>query len=113
HLADGLDDATVDLAIDEQRIDDVAAIVDGDVLLEFDVTRIAIDFDNANVRAEWKCEIGGLEEGGGFETRLDAGRKRLGNVCSTDKIVEANELFRVGFRVNSTVTECDFFRCDF
>ena len=60
-LGDALRDAAVQLAFDDHRVDDVAAVVDGDVLLQIDVAGRRIDFDDADVRAERPHEVGRIE----------------------------------------------------
>lgn len=93
NLSDGLDDAAVNLAIDEERIDDVAAVVDGDIFEELDFAGIAVDFDLADVRAERKSEIRRLEKCGGFEAGLNAWWKSFGDVGGGDDVVEGGGFF--------------------
>src|SRR5688500_20263360 len=47
----------MDLAFDDHRIDDVAAIVDGHKSPHFDFTRAFVDIDNADVTAERIREV--------------------------------------------------------
>jgi hypothetical protein len=51
-LRDALGEAAMNLAIGEQRIDDDAAVVDGDESLHRDVAGVSVDFDHSDVRAE-------------------------------------------------------------
>src|SRR5438034_7120917 len=51
-LRDRLRDAAVDLAVDDERVDDVSAVVDRHVLLELSVARLSVDLDHRDVRAE-------------------------------------------------------------
>jgi hypothetical protein len=44
-------------AVNQHRIDHLAAIVDGDVTQKLDVARFAIDFDDGDVRAEREREV--------------------------------------------------------
>jgi len=52
----------VNLSMNQQRIDDFSAIVNSNISLDFHVTRVAVDFDNADVRAKRKSEILGFKE---------------------------------------------------
>src|SRR6185436_2179216 len=51
-LADALDDAAVDLALDDHGIDHAAAVVDGDVPLELDLAGLRVDAHDRDVGAE-------------------------------------------------------------
>ena len=51
-LRDSLRDAAVNLALDQQRAEDFAAIVDRDVSQKFRLTGLRIDFDDRDVGAE-------------------------------------------------------------
>ena len=61
----------MDLAFHEQRVDDVAAVVDGDILRDRDGTRCRIDVHDGEVRAERVRERRGLIAAGGVEPRLE------------------------------------------
>ena len=50
------------LAIHQHRIEDLAAIVDGDVAADSDGAGLAIDFGNYDVGAERENEVGRLPE---------------------------------------------------
>src|SRR4051794_29556841 len=56
-LAESLRDTAVDLAIDDQRVDDAPAIVDAKVALDFDLAGFAIDFGDHDVRTEREREV--------------------------------------------------------
>src|SRR5215475_13109898 len=49
------------LSLDEQRIDDVSAVVDGDELRQLRLAGFLVEFDDAHMRAEREREVGGLE----------------------------------------------------
>src|SRR5437899_8337999 len=51
-LAHRLHDATVHLAVHQQRIQHVAAVVHGHIFLELDVAGFAIHFHHADMRSE-------------------------------------------------------------
>src|SRR6478609_8448293 len=53
-LADALDDPAMDLALEQQRINDAAEIVDDGVALNYDGAGIGIDLDLDNVAAVGK-----------------------------------------------------------
>ena len=95
-LGDALDDAAVHLALDDQRVDLVAAVVDGDVRQQVDRAGLRVDLDHADVGAEREREVGrvvgdlGLEVGlhavgqvvGGERLEGDRGqRHRSGRAC--------------------------------
>ena len=69
-LGEALDDAAVHLAVDDQRVDLVAAVVDGDVLQHVDVAGLGVDLDDADVRAEGPREVGRVVGDVGLEVRL-------------------------------------------
>ena len=71
-LRDALRDAAVDLALDDHRVDDVAAVVDRDVLLQIDAAGLGVDLDHRDVRAERPDEVGRIEVGDRFEPLLHA-----------------------------------------
>ena len=79
-LAEALHDAAVHLAIDQQRIDDDAAIVHGDVALDLDLAGIAIDFRHDDVGAEGEGEVGRLPEVRRHQARLGIGRQLHGAI---------------------------------
>src|SRR5712692_7208012 len=56
--ADPLREAAVDLALDDHRIDDVAAVVDRDEAPDFHVARAAVDVHHADVTAEGESQVG-------------------------------------------------------
>src|SRR2546426_438546 len=61
-LAQPLGNAALDLSVHQQRIDDVAAVVDGNVLVDLYFTGFRVHFTRANVTAEGEGEVGRLEE---------------------------------------------------
>ncbi len=65
-------DAAVDLALDEQRVDHRAAVVDDDVALHLDHRRFGIDFDEHGVDAAGGAAAIRTEVGGALETGLGA-----------------------------------------
>ncbi len=73
-LRDRLDDAAVHLPVDDHRVDDVAAVVDGDVVDDLDATRLGVDLDLAHVRAEREREVRRIVEGRRLHAGLDARR---------------------------------------
>ena len=77
-LADSLGDPAVHLALDDQRIDDVATIVDGHDLVEADPAGFAIDAHHGQVRPE-RPLLRRIEQFVGLEAGLFAGR-RLGRI---------------------------------
>jgi hypothetical protein len=52
-----VDDAAVDLAVDQQRVDRRAAVVDRDVADDLHLARLRVDVDHARVRAERATEV--------------------------------------------------------
>ena len=60
------------LAFDDHRIDLVAAVVDGNVALQLHDARLAVDFDDRDVRAERIDEVRRIVEGGRLEPWLHA-----------------------------------------
>ena len=79
-LADALRDAAVHLAVDDQRIHNVAAIVHRDVALDLDVAGVAIDFGDHDVRAEREREVRRLPEMGRDQAGLGVGRQLHGAI---------------------------------
>ena len=71
-LGDALRDAAVDLPLDDLRVDDRAAVVDGDVLHDLGRAGLGVDLDHADVRAGRPGEVRRVVHGGGLEVRLDA-----------------------------------------
>jgi hypothetical protein len=51
-LSDALRDAAVDLTIDDQRVDDIATVIDSHVTFQIDDAGIRVNLDNCDVRAE-------------------------------------------------------------
>src|SRR2546425_10853291 len=61
-LANALDDPAMDLALEQQRVDGAAEIVDDGVALNYDVAGIGIDLDLDDVAAvgeglSWRCAV--------------------------------------------------------
>ena len=50
------------LPVNQHRIDHFAAIIDGNVAHDLRLTGLFVDFHHADVRAEWKGKILGLEK---------------------------------------------------
>ena len=71
-LGEALDDAAVDLALDDERVDLVAAVVDRDVLQHVDAAGLLVDLDDADVGAERPREVGRVVGDLGLEVRLHA-----------------------------------------
>src|SRR5436309_8247343 len=69
-LANGLNDASLDLAIDQHWVDDVAAIIYGDVTLEVDLTGFGVEFDYSDMSSKGEGEILRLEEVNGRKSGL-------------------------------------------
>src|SRR5947199_9039505 len=63
-LSDRLHDAAVHLAINQERIDYLATVIDGDVANDLGFAGFFVDLDDADVRAEGKSEILRLEKVG-------------------------------------------------
>ena len=82
------------MPFDQQRVDHVAAIIDGDVAHKLDVAGFGIQFDDANMRAERVGEITGFEERGGFEAWLHIRRQSLGYVGRGNRLPEGDGFFR-------------------
>src|SRR5205807_5373896 len=56
-LGQALHDPAVDLPLDDERVDLVAAVVDGDVVQQVDLPGLLVDLDDADVRAEREREV--------------------------------------------------------
>ena len=80
HLADRVGDAALHLALDDQRVDQRAAVVDRGVLGDLHLAGVAVHVDGDDVRAEGEGEVLRLEEARRFEPRLEAGRQVLRDV---------------------------------
>ena len=78
-LGNPLRDAAMELTVDDQRVDDVADIVDRDVSDRLDLTRIAIDLDHADVRAERERAVRRIVVGRLIEERLHPARQVVGD----------------------------------
>ena len=76
-LRDRLRDAAVHLALDDHRVDDVAAVVDRGVALDRDLAGLAVDLDLGDVRAEREREVRRVEERRRLEVRLHALGQRV------------------------------------
>ena len=77
-LRDRLRDPAVHLALDDHRVDDVAAVVDRRVALDRrPCPVVGVDLDLGDVRAEREREVGRVEERRRLEVRLDAGGHRV------------------------------------
>ena len=60
-LRRALGDAAVLLAANEQRVEDAAAVVDGDVAQHRDAAGLGVDLDDRDVRAERERRVGAVE----------------------------------------------------
>ena len=85
-LSDTLHDPPVYLPFDQQRVDDVSAVVHSNVFGYLWLTGFPIQFHHTNVRAEWEREIRGLEEACRFQSRLYSRRKVSGHVCGANNL---------------------------
>ena len=73
-LPQPLDDSSLDLAVDQERIDDLAAVVHRNVSLELDPAGLWFDFHYTDMGAKWKGKVGWLKLG----FRGKAGRHLFG-----------------------------------
>ena len=73
-LAVSLGDATMHLAIYQNRVQDRAAIIDCDVSQHCGRSRLGVDLDNRDVCAEWECRFLLLEDAFGVEPRIGVAR---------------------------------------
>src|SRR5436305_1279876 len=78
--ADVLHDASLDLSIDQHWIDDVAAIIYGDVTLEVDLTSFRVEFDYGGMSSKGEGEILRFEEVNGRKSGLHVGGEVLGDL---------------------------------
>ena len=74
-LADALRQPAVDLAGDQHRADDVAAVVDRDVAEQLDLARLREDLDHRDVGAEGEGLVGRFEEVGRLQPGVDVVRQ--------------------------------------
>ena len=61
-LAQSLNDTAVELTLDQQRVDDVSAVVDSDVAFDFDFTCVGGNFYDRDMRSERIGEVRRFEE---------------------------------------------------
>ena len=71
-LRDALGEAAVHLALDDQRVDDLADVVDAGVVADLDLTGLGVDLDRAQVGAVREREVLRVERRVGVQRRLDA-----------------------------------------
>ena len=71
-LGDALGDAAVHLALDDQRVDHLADVVDGHVLADRDPAGLGVHLGRAQVRAVRERERGGSKRGVRVQRRLHA-----------------------------------------
>ena len=64
--------SAVDLALDDQRVDDPADVVDADVVADLHLAGLGVDLDGAQVRAVREREVPGVERRVGVELGLDS-----------------------------------------
>ena len=76
-LGRALDDAAVQLSVDDQRVDRVADVVDGDVALERHRAGRGVDLDHGDVRAERIRAVRRIVVGGVVEEGLHALRQAV------------------------------------
>src|SRR5207249_578837 len=93
-LPERMRDAALHLPLDEERVDLRPAVVDGDVLRDRYLTRVAVDVHGADVRAERKREVLWFEKARRLEPRLDAGREALGHVGGAGELRPRNHARR-------------------
>src|SRR6516162_11536610 len=91
-LARALHDATMDLTLDDHRVQHDADVVDGGVCDESQLTGVRIDLDLGDMTAAGEGEIHRIEEGGLFEAGLqDVEWKAVrGEICSTGDLAECH-----------------------
>ena len=80
-LADALRDAAMDLAVDDQRIDRAADVVDRDIIDQRHFSRIGIDLDFADMRAIGVARVEHGLVAGGVERPLQIFRQILALGC--------------------------------
>src|SRR6185437_1355391 len=96
-LADPLGDAAMDLTLEEQRVDDDAAVVDGGVALDLDLAGLGIDLELADMAAIGEIGRGRRESSHGFEADAERGRpahRRMGapgDIDERDRAVGAGD----------------------
>ena len=94
-LADALDDAAMDLAVDDHRIDRAADVIDGGIADQFDDAGLGVDFDLADMAAIGEGgEIDGLVAFGGerpaqFVGKIVAPRRLGGDFEDPERAVGA------------------------
>src|SRR5687768_11227683 len=82
----------MDLALDDHRIDDVAAVVDGHKPTHFDFTCALVDIDDTDVTAERVREIRWIVIVDGFESGFHSGRM----ICVSGERDLLNRLDSIG-----------------
>src|SRR5690242_15977121 len=102
-LAQALGDAALHLAIHQQGVDDVAAVVHGHVFLDLRFASFGVHLDRAHVRAEGEGEIGGLEEVSGFHARLETRRNAAGGVSGEDQFAPGHGLLVIALDTHAAV----------
>src|SRR5207249_5533393 len=109
-LAKSLSEAADDLSVDEQRVDGVAAVVDGDEALEANLTRVLGHADDGQARAEAPGRLILAKEHG----RLEAGRlvgwqahSAIGELADS---VPADDLLRQALHLKAAAHELKVFR---
>jgi len=81
--ADALGDAAVDLPLDDERVDDLPAVVDADVLLDLYLGGLRVDLDDRDVRPEREREVLRVVE----VRHLQAGVHLVGQVVAEVRLV--------------------------
>ena len=82
----------MNLAVHQHRIDNFAAIVHRDIAQKLHLARVAINFDDCDVRAERERKILWLEEVGCRKSWLHIGRKILGDVRGEGNVLNRDAL---------------------
>ena len=93
-LSKTLNDSSMHLACDEQRIDDVAAIVDRDIAPDGDFARLLINIRNGDVRTEGIREVRRFPKACCDQAGIGSGRQFQGSIGGPSNIADGNGLAR-------------------
>src|SRR5437773_2581169 len=110
-LSNTLHETPMNLALDQQRVDDVAAIIDRHILHDLRLTRFCIDLHDTDVRAERECEVRRLEVTRRIQAWLDAWRQFHSVVSRRHHIDKTNGPRRGAFYNELSDSKFDFLRC--
>ena len=105
-LGDALGDPALQLAIDDHRVDDDAAVVDGDVLQQVNAARLGIDLHQTDVGAERPHEVRWVEVGDRLEAVVDA-RGQAAAEGGKRHLAHRLAAARVAFGVEAALVEDD------